>query len=94
MKTRLMSKFPTRMLILTFLLVSLVGVGSSGNIQQATATLPCCSYCTGDAEVPWEDQLGLANYCTDQCGGDNSGVCFYDCRNEVLLCWSSCSSSC
>lgn len=93
MKTILMSKISTRMLILTFLLVSLVGVGSSGNIQPATATLPCCTICTGDAEVPWEDQLGLTNYCTAQCGG-NTGACFHDCRNEVLICWSSCSRSC
>lgn len=94
MKTILMSKIPTRMLILTLLLVSLVGVGSSGNIQPATAMLPCCTTCTGDAEVPWEDQLGLANYCTDQCGGNNSNACYLNCRNEVLLCWSSCNRSC
>lgn len=92
MKTILMSRISRKVLILTFLLVGLVFVGSSGSVQQA-APVRCCEDCAHDRSVPYGDDEAAYSYCTAQCGA-SSGTCFNNCRNSIYSCWSTCDTDC
>jgi hypothetical protein len=84
MKQIFTSRILRKVVMLSFLVVGLAFVVSSGdNAQPVRAAAPCCSECPGAGDMEMGDQ-----YCLDQCGGFNT--CFYNCRNGVVGCNAYC----
>ena len=82
MKHILTSKILQKVVILSILVVGLVFIAASDNVQTVQAA-PCCSECPGGG-----DPIAAEEACFMQCGGFNS--CFYSCRNQAYNCYSHC----
>ncbi len=89
MKTILMSKFAKKILILTFLLVSLVFAVPSAKVVESASARPCCE----DCPVPPNSLGTIAAYCTNECGS-SSGTCYNTCYSQASNCQMHCSIGC
>jgi hypothetical protein len=79
------SKILKRLLVLMALVLCLGWFSLGDNVRQVYA-YPCCEECPGFNGNGSEYQ-----YCSDQCGGNTSGTCMTQCRNQVRDCYRNCS---
>lgn len=87
MKPIFTSQILRKVVMLSFLVVGLIFVVSSDNVQTAHAA-KCCLDCPGGGD-PFAAEAGCAAGC-----GSDTNTCFYNCMSAVDACYATCHINC